>query len=81
MSSSTTACRRSTTPSPSRSRRVGQQAVQVGVEVEVTDIEDLEAALELEAPADVTAVLENLLAGSQRHLAAFQRNGGTVTNT
>ena len=57
------------------------QAVQAGVAVEVTDIEDLEAALELEAPADVTAVLENLLAGSQRHLAAFQRNGGTVTNT
>ena len=38
------------------------------------DIADLEQALELEAPADVTAVLQNLLAGSERHLAAFERN-------
>lgn len=57
------------------------EAVQAGVTVEVTDIDDLEEALTLAAPADVTAVLENLLAGSQRHLAAFERNGGTVTTT
>ncbi len=55
-----------------------QAAAQVGVDVEVTDIADLKEAMELKAPADVTAVLGNLLAGSERHLAAFQRNGGTV---
>jgi hypothetical protein len=53
-------------------------AVQVGVDVEVRDIADLRQALDLDAPADVTAVLGNLLAGSERHLAAFQRNGGTI---
>ena len=49
-------------------------AVDAGVAVETADIADLRDALELTAPADVTAVLENLLAGSDRHLAAFQRN-------
>ncbi len=53
-------------------------AAQVGVDVEVIDIADLKEAMALDAPADVTAVLGNLLAGSERHLAAFQRNGGTV---
>ena len=51
----------------------------MGVDVEVKDIADLEEAMELDAPADVTAVLGNLLAGSKRHLAAFQRNGGTIS--
>lgn len=63
--------------------RVGasrQAAAQVGVDVEVRDIADLKKAMKLKAPADVTAVLGNLLAGSERHLAAFQRNGGTITN-
>ena len=62
--------------------RVGdsrEAAAQVGVDVEVKDIADLEEAMELDAPADVTAVLGNLLAGSERHLAAFQRNGGTIS--
>ena len=49
-------------------------AVDAGIAVETADIADLKDALELTAPADVTAVLENLLAGSERHLAAFQRN-------
>ena len=49
-------------------------AVDAGIAVETADIADLKDALELAAPADVTAVLENLLAGSERHLAAFQRN-------
>ena len=49
-------------------------AIEAGVVVETADIADLKDALELAAPADVTAVLENLLSGSERHLAAFQRN-------
>jgi hypothetical protein len=49
-------------------------AIDAGIAVETADIADLKDALELTAPADVTAVLENLLAGSERHLAAFQRN-------
>ncbi|HYN56116.1 MAG TPA: DUF2202 domain-containing protein [Motilibacterales bacterium] len=57
-----------------------EEAAQVGVDVEVRDIADLRTALALDAPADVTAVLGNLLAGSERHLAAFQRNGGTSTD-
>jgi hypothetical protein len=56
-----------------------EAAAQVGVEIEVKDIADLKEAMRLDAPADVTAVLGNLLAGSERHLAAFKRNGGTVT--
>ena len=49
-------------------------AIDAGIAVETADIADLKDALELTAPADVTTVLENLLAGSERHLAAFQRN-------
>jgi hypothetical protein len=55
-----------------RTDRAG--AIDAGIAVETADIADLKDALELTAPADVTAVLENLLAGSERHLAAFQRN-------
>jgi hypothetical protein len=55
-----------------------EAAAQVGVDIEVKDIADLKEAMTLDAPADVTAVLGNLLAGSERHLAAFQRNGGTI---
>ncbi|MGB8021750.1 MAG: DUF2202 domain-containing protein [Candidatus Nanopelagicales bacterium] len=50
------------------------EAVKAGITVETTDIADLKDALKLKAPSDVTTVLKNLLAGSQRHLAAFQRN-------
>ncbi len=49
-------------------------AIAAGIAVEKADIADLKDALEMTAPADVTTVLENLLAGSERHLAAFQRN-------
>ena len=49
-------------------------AINAGIAVETADIADLKDALEMAAPADVTTVLENLLAGSERHLAAFQRN-------
>ena len=49
-------------------------AIDAGIAVETADIADLKDALEMAAPADVTTVLENLLAGSERHLAAFQRN-------
>lgn len=49
-------------------------AVKAGIAIENRDIADLKDALKLTAPSDVTTVLRNLLAGSQRHLAAFQRN-------
>lgn len=49
-------------------------AIDAGIAVETADIADLKDALKLTAPSDVTTVLKNLLAGSQRHLAAFQRN-------
>jgi hypothetical protein len=49
-------------------------AIDAGIAVETADIDDLEEALKLAAPSDVTTVLENLLAGSERHLAAFERN-------
>ena len=45
----------------------------VGKLVEVTDIEDIEVMLEKAWPADIKLVLENLLKGSQNHLAAFSR--------
>ena len=47
-------------------------AVQVGVTIEQTDITDLSEAIAA-APADVVTVLQRLLAGSQNHLAAFER--------
>lgn len=48
-------------------------ALQVGVEIETMDIADLQAALKIVKKADIISVYENLLAGSQNHLAAFQR--------
>ncbi|MGZ8805137.1 MAG: DUF2202 domain-containing protein [Microbacterium sp.] len=53
----------------SRSR---EDAIQVGVTIEKTDIADLAAAL-TGAPEDVAVVLERLLAASENHLAAFER--------
>ena len=48
-------------------------AYEVGVLVETTDIADLkEAATDLAAP-DMEQVYTNLLAGSERHLATFDR--------
>jgi hypothetical protein len=49
-------------------------AIGVGITIEQTDIADLSAALP-DAPSDVAAVLERLLAASQNHLAAFERQG------
>lgn len=48
-------------------------ALQVGVEIETLDIADLQAALKIVKKADIVSVYENLLAGSQNHLAAFRR--------
>lgn len=46
-------------------------ALQVGIDIELLDIEDIELALEdVEAP-DVARVLNNLLSGSWNHLNAF----------
>jgi hypothetical protein len=46
-------------------------ALQVGVDIEVLDIEDIETALYEVQAADVTRVLQNLLNGSYNHLNAF----------
>jgi hypothetical protein len=51
-------------------------AVAAGIMIEQADIADLEQLLGAEGlPTDVRVVAGNLLAGSQRHLAAFQRQG------
>jgi hypothetical protein len=47
-------------------------AVEVGILIEQTDIADLEEMMD-QAPQDVNEVLARLLAGSENHLAAFQR--------
>lgn len=46
-------------------------ALEVGVTIEVTDIEDLELLLEDTLPNDVQNVYANLLSGSYSHLSAF----------
>ena len=46
-------------------------AMQVGVTIEKLDIADLDTALAANPAADVTAVLDLLRVGSERHLAAF----------
>lgn len=48
-------------------------AVGAGVTVEQQDIADLRAWLSKTLPADVRQVYDNLLAASERHLQAFQR--------
>lgn len=48
-------------------------AAQVGVRIEQMDIADIDRALATKPPADVTAVLNILKQGSERHLAAFTR--------
>jgi hypothetical protein len=45
--------------------------MQVGVTIEKLDIADLDTALAANPAADVTAVLDLLRVGSERHLAAF----------
>ncbi|MBN1359755.1 MAG: DUF2202 domain-containing protein [Sedimentisphaerales bacterium] len=48
-------------------------ALEAGRQIEVKDIEDLTAALAETTAPDVTRVFENLLNGSNNHLAAFTR--------
>ena len=62
-------------------RSSSAEAVQVGVTVEETDIADLKAALSMDFPSDVSAVLNNLVTASERHLAAFVRAGGKASAT
>jgi hypothetical protein len=47
------------------------KAYEVGITIETKDIADLKAALAQTKAADVTWALNNLLNGSQNHLAAF----------
>ena len=48
-----------------------ENAVEVGIIIEVLDIDDIEGMLPVFTQQDVVNVLTNLLAGSQHHLAAF----------
>ena len=48
-------------------------ALQVGVTIEQLDIADLESRLESSLPSDVADTFARLVAGSERHLAAFSR--------
>ncbi len=53
--------------------RIGlKEALYVGRDIEVLDINDIEAAKE-GMPEDVVSVFDNLLKGSQNHLEAFER--------
>lgn len=56
-------------------------AAQVGITIEKLDIADLKDAIADDHPADVTRVLDSLMAGSERHLAAFTRLADTGTST
>jgi hypothetical protein len=48
-------------------------ALSVGIAIEKLDIADIKKMLKSTMPADMKFVLENLLKGSQNHLAAFRR--------
>ncbi len=48
-----------------------EQALQVGLLVEATDIEDLQAALDATREAPIRRVFTNLLNASRNHLSAF----------
>lgn len=50
-----------------------RDAFLVGQQIEIMDIADLEARLASETKADIREVYQLLLSGSQRHLAAFER--------
>ncbi|MRX43738.1 DUF2202 domain-containing protein [Agromyces kandeliae] len=49
------------------------EAIQVGIAIEEKDLADLGAVIDAEDEADVTSVLERLYAGSENHLASFER--------
>jgi hypothetical protein len=51
-----------------------KDAIEVGVTIEKTDIEDLENALKNTARLDIKRVFTNLLNGSYNHLEAFEAN-------
>jgi|WetSurMetagenome_2_1015567.scaffolds.fasta_scaffold64252_2 hypothetical protein len=53
------------------------EAIQVGISIEVTDIVDLEMAIDRADNRDLDRVYSNLLAGSQNHLSAFTRVSST----
>jgi len=53
-----------------------REAMEVGRLVEITDIEDLDKILAENPPDDYRAVFENLRAGSENHLKAFNRQLG-----
>ena len=59
------------------------EAAQVGMAIEKLDIADLKEALADNPAADIEAVLNNLMAGSEKHLAAFTRlsDGDTAVGT
>jgi hypothetical protein len=48
------------------------QALNVGVIIEETDIKDLEADLAIVVHKDIKRVYQNLMAGSENHMAAFR---------
>jgi hypothetical protein len=48
------------------------EALNVGVFIEATDIEDLKDALAITVHKDIMRVYQNLMAGSGNHLAAFE---------
>ena len=50
-----------------------EQAVEVGVLIEKTDIADLQKVVNASPREQVTTVLQRLIAASQRHLQAFER--------
>jgi hypothetical protein len=47
-------------------------ALNVGVTIEETDIEDLQSGLAITVHNDIERVYQNLMTGSENHLAAFQ---------
>jgi hypothetical protein len=50
-----------------------EDALEVGVEIEEIDIDDIQLLLQDTPPSDIAQVYENLLAGSNNHLNAFNR--------
>jgi hypothetical protein len=55
-------------------------ALQVGVKIEETDIDDLKAAIDVTNNKDVLTVYGNLLNGSLNHLAAFSSHFETLSS-
>ena len=56
-----------------RGRESYEAALRVGVTIEETDLADLRTSLEEVDNADIRAVFDRLVAGSENHLAAFSR--------